>query len=318
VSQAKSWKSFEEQLAILKSRGLQVDDDSKAFNYLERLGYYRLSGYLYPFRSFEITKDKHGNLTGSKRVDDFIDGAHFKDAVHLYVWDKKLRLLALDALERIEMTIRVDVAHLLGKKDMYAHENAEVFYQDFASCARKSGKTAHEEWLDSYKKNLTRSRKVEFVKHYLDKYGKLPVWVSTEIWDFRLLSTLFAWMKRDDQQVIAVKYGAANGRVLARWLRSLNFIRNVSAHHSRLWNVNVLEYATPIQGEYWNQLKPERPFFYFCIMQKMMKIICPNSHWSERFEELMNEFPKLDCNAVSLNDFGLIDDWKDWSLWGLK
>jgi len=316
--ETKPWKSVEAQLAILKGRGLQVDDDAKAFNYLERLGYYRLSGYLYPFRGFDITKDEDGNLAGTKRINAFQSGAHFQDAVHLYVWDKKLRLLALDALERVEMAVRVDVAHLLGKKDVYAHEHAHVFYQDFGSRIRRSGKTAHEEWLDSYKKNLARSRRVEFVKHYLDKYGKLPIWVSTEIWDFGLLSRLFAGMKREDQQVIAVKYGLADGRVLASWLRSLNFIRNVSAHHSRLWNVNILEYAAPVQGKYWHQLKPQRPFFYFCMMQTMMNIICPNSHWDERFEQLMDEFPELDCHAVSLNNFGLIDDWKDWDLWGLK
>ncbi|MDQ7059257.1 MAG: Abi family protein [Ghiorsea sp.] len=315
MNQEKPWKSFGEQLAILKCRELQVDDDAKAFNYLERLGYYRLSGYLYPFRRFEVTKGKDGKLIGIKQVDDFIDGTHFKDAVHLYVWDKKLRLLALDALERIEMAVRVDVAHLLGKKDIYAHENANVFYHDFASNIRRSGKTAHQEWLDSYQRNLTRSRRLEFVKHYLDKYGKLPVWVSTEVWDFGLLSRLFSGMKREDQQAIAAKYGLTDGRVLASWLRSLNFIRNVSAHHSRLWNVNVLEYATSVQGEYWEQLKPERPFFYFCMMQKMMKIICPNSHWSERFEKLMDEFPEPQCKAVRLDDFGMIEDWKDWELW---
>lgn len=103
MEREKPWKSFEEQLAILKGRGLQVDDDVAALNYLGRLGYYRLSGYLYPFRDFEITKDAQGKLTGTRRVDDFMQGSHFEDAVKLYVFDKKLRMLALDGLERIEM-----------------------------------------------------------------------------------------------------------------------------------------------------------------------------------------------------------------------
>ncbi|PIQ34792.1 MAG: abortive phage resistance protein [Zetaproteobacteria bacterium CG02_land_8_20_14_3_00_50_9] len=317
MSSGKPWKSFEEQLAILKGRGLQVDDDAKALNYLERLGYYRLSGYLYPFRGFEIIKDENGDIA-TRRVDNFQDCAHFEDAVHLYVWDKKLRMLALDALERIEMSVRVDVAHLLGERDVHAHENSDIFYTDFVTAVRKSGKTGHQEWLDSFEKNLNRSKQVEFVKHYLDKYVKLPVWVSTEIWDFGMLSKLFGGMVRADQDVIAAKYGAANGAELAGWLRGLTFVRNVSAHHSRLWNANMLEYVRPIRGKTWDKLKPERAFFYFCIMQKLMKIICPNSTWANRLTTLLEEFPELHCKAVSPYDMGLIDDWQDWDLWGLK
>jgi len=314
----KPWKSFEEQLAILKGRGLLVDDDAKAINYLERLGYYRLSGYLYPFRDFEITKDESGKITGTKRIDQFMSGAHFEDAVLLYVWDKKLRLLALDALERIEMSIRVDVAHLLGERDVHAHENPDIFYADFTTKVRRSGQTGHQEWLTFYQKNLNRSRRVEFVKHYLDKYGRLPIWVSTEIWDFGMLSKLFGGMLRADQNVISAKYGAADGSEFAGWLRGLTFVRNVSAHHSRLWNANMLEYLSPIAGQYWDILKPERPFFYFCIMQKLMKIICPNSSWANRFLSLLESFPALHCRAVSPYDMGLIDDWQKWDLWGLK
>jgi len=316
MSEGKPWKSFKEQLAILRERELQVDDDATALKYLERLGYYRLSGYLYPFRRFEITKDDNGNVTGTKRIDAYVVGAHFEDAVCLYVWDKKLRMLALDALERIEMSVRVDVAHLLGERDIHAHENPAMFYSDFTSNVRRDGRTGHQEWLDSYRKNLNRSRRVEFVRHYLDKYGRLPIWVSTEIWDFGMLSKLFGGMGRADQNVIATKYGAASGPEFAGWLRGLTFVRNVSAHHSRLWNANMLEYVRPISGRYWEQAKPERAFFYFCIMQKLMKIICPNSLWANRFSTLLEEFPDQHCKAVSLYDMGLIDDWQKWDLWG--
>lgn len=316
---SKPWKSFEEQLAILKERGLQVDNDAAALNYLERLGYYRLSGYWYSFRQHRITQDAGGKL-GYVRLNEFMDQSHFEDAVKLYVFDKKLRLLALDALERIEMSVRVDVAHLLGEKDIYAHENASVFFRDFSTkISPRSGMTAHREWLERYAKLLDRSRRVPFVEHYLDKYGRLPIWVSTEIWDFGLLSRMFGGMYRNDQQAIAAKYGAADGPAFAGWLRGLNFIRNVSAHHSRLWNINVLERAAPIGDDScWQQLRNERPFFYFCIMQKLMKVICPNSSWGERFSGLMGEFPEIRNGSVSLADFDLIDDWQSWDLWGLK
>ena len=67
------------------------------------------------------------------------------------------------------------------------------------------------------------------------------VWVVCEIWDFGTMSTLIAGMTETDQDAIASKYGISNGRILASWLRSLNYLRNVCAHHSRLWNRNIVD-----------------------------------------------------------------------------
>ena len=108
---------------MLESRGLITDNKRAALDYLERVGYYRLSGYWYNFRK----------MTGAqKRADEFIDSSYFEDAVKLYIFDKALRLLAMDALERIEMAVRVDIAYLLGKKDIYAHEKSELFFGGFS------------------------------------------------------------------------------------------------------------------------------------------------------------------------------------------
>ena len=88
------WKSFDEQLQVLKERGLGVTDDQAALDYLDRLGYYRLSAYLYPFRKTEFEMDDaHGIVV--RRLDEFIEGASFQEAVCYYVFDKRLRLLAL-------------------------------------------------------------------------------------------------------------------------------------------------------------------------------------------------------------------------------
>lgn len=96
----KPWISFEDQLQLLKARGMQVDDDAAALDYLERIGYYRLSGYWYPMR--QIDKEESDLQKAPVRSDRFLPESRFEDAVRLYVFDKKLRLLALDALERIE------------------------------------------------------------------------------------------------------------------------------------------------------------------------------------------------------------------------
>lgn len=318
MNNSKPWKSFAEQLELLKARGLLVDNEPAALDYLSRIGYYRLSGYWYSFRKLELNQGDDGKIT-YRRLDEFQEGSHFKDAVHLYVFDKKLRLLALDALERIELALRVDIAHLLGEQDICAHEEPSLFHGNFTKKTNDKGKTQHQLWLEKYQSLVHRARREPFVEHYLDKYGRLPIWVAIEIWDFGLMSKMYAGMQYKHKEQIATKYGAKDGRAFSGWLRGLNFIRNVSAHHSRLWNINVLERAPLLQDdENWKQLNDARPFFYFCLMQKLMRVICPNSSWAQRFAELMGEFPEIGCGAVSLADFGLIEGWEDWDLWGQK
>lgn len=313
----KPWLSFADQLQLLQDRGLQVEDTAAALDYLERLGYYRLSGYWYTLRAI----DKAASHAQGKavRLDTFAPGSRFEDVVRLYVFDKKLRLLALDALERIEMAVRVDVAHLLGKRDPCAHEKPACLHGNFTKKVipkgPDAGKTEHQVWLAKYQTALHRARKEPFVQHHQQQYGTLPVWVAIEVWDFGLLSKLFSGMQYADQQAIALQYGASSGQAFTQWLRSLNFIRNVSAHHSRLWNINVLELSSIPLG--WpTELHNAKPFFYFCLMQQLLKVICPNSSWGQRFKKLMaNEFPAVANQQISLAELGIFDGWEAWELW---
>lgn len=316
----KPWRSFSEQLQTLKNRGLQVEDEEAALRYLARIGYYRLSGYWYPMRVIDKVASEREKRP--VRLDQFIDGSRFEDVVKLYIFDAKLRLLALDALERIELAVRVDVAHLLGKYDSCAHQNPDYLHGNFTKKTLKrgpnSGKTEHQIWLEKYQQQLNRLRREPFVEHHKKYYkGELPIWAAIEVWDFGLLSKLFAGMQFNDQKIIADKYGAEGGKAFSSWLRSLNFIRNVSAHHSRLWNINVLELA-PIPKK-WPNMPNNKPFLYFCFMRQLLRTICPHSQWAERFKGLLlQEFPNIPSSATSLADFGLIEGWEKWEIWQQK
>lgn len=299
---------------------MQVEQPAAALDYLDRLGYYRLSGYWYPLRLIDLVASKAQRR--AVRQDGFVSGSRFEDVVRLYVFDKKLRLLALDALERIEMAVRVDVAHLLGKKSPSAHEDPACLHGNFTKkpihTGPDAGQTQHQVWLVKYARKLDEARKNPLVVHHRQVYGALPIWAAIEVWDFGLLSKLFAGMQHGDQQVIAARYGAPDGQTFAKWLRSLNFIRNVSAHHSRLWNINVLE-LSPVPHGWPTGLGNAKPFFYFCLMQQLLRVICPNSKWSERFQRLLEEdFPVMTNGAVSLADFGVVADWERWPLWEQK
>ena len=111
---------------------------------------------------------------------------------------------------------------------------------------------------------------------------------------------------------------AYNQCFILYYLRSLNFIRNVCAHHSRLWNINVLERAPVPHYEHWQKINNSRPFFYFCLMQKLLAVISPNSAWNKRFEAIVESFPEPENNAIRISEFGIVDDWESWPVWGLK
>lgn len=316
----KTWMSMEDQLARLKARGLTVEDDDAALSYLRRIGYYRLSGYWYPLRAIDTAaSEQKGEPV---RLDKFVPCSRFEDVVKLYVFDKKLRLLAMDALERIEMAVRVDVAYLLGQRDPCAHENPACLDGNFTKKPMRrgpdAGRTGHAVWLEKYQVLVRRSRQVAFVKHHLEAYGgKLPIWVAIGVWDFGLLSRFFAGMRYEDQNAIAARHGSPDGKTFAKWLRSLNFVRNLAAHHARMWNTNVLEVAPVPTG--WPNMPNARPFLYFCIMQQLLRTICPNSTWGQRFCALLQDgFPPLPAEAVTLRDIGFSDHWEQWKLWVYK
>ncbi len=184
---SKPWMSYDDQLAQLKQRGLNVTDDDKALAYLKRIGYYRLSGYWFPFRERSgecclLDNTRKKGLVDRLALDTFKPGACFHDAVHLYVFDKRLRLLVLDALERVEVALRVDITHFLGEIDPVAYRNIDLFDDRFSKKVGRYGKTRLEEWQNKHQKLVSRSSE-EFIKHYQKRYGSipLPVWIASEV-----------------------------------------------------------------------------------------------------------------------------------------
>ncbi|MCF7521003.1 Abi family protein [Neisseria sp. ZJ106] len=302
----KIWLSFDQQLELLKTRGLHISDDAKATEYLARIGYYRLSGYFYAMR------ERNGNIIG----DHFKSGAGFQDAVLLYIFDKKLRLLVLDALERIEIALRVDVSHHLGRLDKFAYRNPDLLHHSFSKTTSDQH-SRHTDWLNKHEQLIKRSKE-EFILHNKVKYGlPLPIWVACEVWDFGCLSTLFGGMKENDQDAVAQKYGIRNGRIFASWLRSLNYLRNICAHHSRLWNRNITVQPKlpPASDTAWVGIFGEkhkaRCFLLLYLCRHLLKVINPQSSWPQRMKQHLSDFPDLTHLGLNLKGMGVPDDWEN-------
>ena len=128
----KPYLSVTEQISLLRSRRLLVTDGVRAAAALARIGYHRLSGYWYPFRTSSAGKPGEPASVG----DNFRPGTEFGQVLDLYVFDKKLRILTLDAIERVEIALRTDIALLLGKRSPVAHRDARYLHSSFTKVRR--------------------------------------------------------------------------------------------------------------------------------------------------------------------------------------
>ena len=152
------------QIALLEARGLAVPDHARAAHFLRYISYYRLRTYWMTLGASATPGQAHG----------FVAGASFEDVLNLYIFDRQLRLLMIDAIERVEVAVRGVWAHQMairygshGYLDPGLYANAQFFAR---------GLTAFEDQFD-------RSRDA-FILHYKRKYTapKLPpVWMAAEI-----------------------------------------------------------------------------------------------------------------------------------------
>jgi len=313
----KPYLSPSEQLELIKNRGMAVSDAILAQSCLERIGYYRLSGYWYPYR------ESTGSGSNVVVADTFRDGTEFSEIVKLYVFDKKLRLLLLDVIERIEIALRVQITLQLGRHGAQAHRDALVLHGNFSRrTSPKTSTTDHLEWLRRHDEAFKKSKE-EFSKHFKSKYPgePPPIWIAAELWDFGAMSVLFSGLKKNDQKSIASKFEVHSFEIMENWLHSINIARNICAHHGRLWNkANVRQPKWPIPQDclllshlYQNTHAQTRVYGMAALCAYLLRSINPNSKWTNRFKELVKEFPK--SSIVNIRSAGFIDGWENQEIW---
>lgn len=242
----KPFLTIPEQIELLEARGLDVGEHEAAETLLQQYGYYRLSGYWHPLRQAEYV------VSEGKVVyhETFKPGASLAQAIALADFDRRLRSLFLSAIERIEVAMRVRLALLFGPRDTLAHRHAAHFHAKFTTVDPSTGSARFEAWLRRIDTNEVRSKE-QFAVHFRTKYGlPLPLWVSIEVWDFGMLSQAIGGMTVADQLALSAPFGLTRTGVFPSWLRAINHVRNICAHHSRLWNKSPSDQPIPPkQGE---------------------------------------------------------------------
>ncbi len=214
--------TIKEQLEQLKSRGLNIPDEKIAAYYLSNISYYRLAGYWWSMQSDKV------NHT-------FKPNSRFEDVIALYNFDRELRIILFNVIERIEISLRTKmIYHLSHEFDFWWFQKTDIFLD-----ARELIKT-----LAVLEEELERS-KDSFIKEHKKKYKEdfrfPPSIKSLEITSFGALSKLYGNLKPSvkSKDIIAAEFNTVNHTYLPSWLQSIAQIRNICAHHGRLWNKNL-------------------------------------------------------------------------------
>lgn len=305
--------SLDELVDRLMARGLHVPEPERAARYLRHIGYYRLSPYAIPFRQ-----------AGTDHT--FRPGTGFDDLLDLYVFDRALRLLVLDALERVEVAVRAaltdhmstahDDSHWYTKarhfRDHSRHAKLMRIIQE-ACDARLRG--SPESGADSL---VHRSA----LEHYLTTYGSPdlpPSWLMVESLTIGQLAGLYKNLAaRSDRTAVAKSIGLTEP-VLASWLATYVRVRNVCAHHGRLWNLGLGVYpAIPASPKISWLTDPDalpdnskkRLYPVLISLQSVLDTVSPRSSWARRLHELLTTRPPM-----NLSGMGIPENWAEDDFW---
>jgi abortive infection bacteriophage resistance protein len=313
----KPFKSIPDLLQLLQDRGLVISDASKATRCLQRVGYYRLSGYWYPLRNSIVGPD------GKMVVEEtFRQGATFSQAVDLYVFDKMLRLHFLDAIERVEIGLRIKIADILGRRDPLAHLHANELHGNFHRKSKR-GPTDHELWISNFRRTEQRSKE-DFVNPFFEMHSgfEFPIWMAVEFWDFGNLSHFLPGMKIEDRRALATDFLVPREELLVSWVRSIHTVRNTCAHHSRLWNRPLADNPKPPREGEMAELDhlardlhaQTRLYYVAAALQLLIRAIQPQSQWGEKLKILTDTFPS-GPNLSLQQGAGFPENWKSLLLW---
>lgn len=273
--------SIDAQIERLASRGIVIQNKDAARHYLSYISYYRFCGYAIEFEGELIDGEKQ-----------YQKGTTFERILDCYVFDRKLRLLVIDAIERIEIAVRTVITNQMGLKYQDAHWylNKSLFISKFK----------HDDLIKSIKKQTNE----RFIKHYYNKYSapELPaVWMVAEVLSLGSWSMIFAHLKdREDQKNICSHFGISY-KIMQSWLHSLTYLRNLCAHHSKLWSRNFT-LKPMIAFGYMKQLMVVNRFSsQAAVLKIFLDVISPASEWAKHLRKLVDEHPMIDIGYMGFH-----------------
>ncbi len=279
-------KTPAELLAHLEERGLAVPDRPEALQVLGSVGYFRLLIYMRA-------------LQGPSKV--FHPGTSFGSVMALYRFDRALRLLCLDAMEQIEVALRAAIISEL------AVPHGPHFYLS----------PEHFESASIYRGFVNKAVQADYlaIRHYQKRYNDppyAPIWAICEAVTFGALSHFYSGLTTANRKRVARKFDLGE-RVLVSWFRTLSDLRNICAHHNRLWNA-VMAVNKPVLGKVVRNEMTEtaQDKFYgrAVIVVALLERIDSAADWKSRLKSLIKAYP-----AIPAQEMGFPDDWLARTFW---
>jgi len=291
----KSYLSIEDQIIQLQSRGMQFANVDNAKHYLLHMNYYRLTAYWLPYEQDHTTHRFRVNTS-------------FEKVLKYYVFDRELRLLMLDAIERVEVSVRTQMAHTLSNAyGTHPHMNSSIF----------NSQERYTNNLNKLKGEFSRSSET-FSDHFKEKYIEElpPIWVAVELMTMGHISHWYSNIKqRSDKNAISRIYGLDES-ILKSFLHHLTIIRNICAHHGRLWNrrftfaIRMPNYPTDLaQSVNRSNVDIKSLYNTLVFLKYLMDTINPGHQWAIRLKEL------LDSNDINIAAMGFPLNWETLPVW---
>ncbi|HBF22073.1 MAG TPA: CAAX protease [Cryomorphaceae bacterium] len=291
--------SIADQVALLQSRGLQFRDPQNAPHFLSNISYYRLKGYWW-------------NTQADRVQHTFQPGTYFEDIVDRYNFDRHLRLILFDAIERIEIALRTQMIYHLS------HAHGPLWYQDVSLF---SNSTRHANNLSSLMREFGYSQEL-FIQDHKSRYphNDPDAWKIMEIASMGTLSKFYKLLKHN----LPAKAAIANGMglnlhtELSSWLEAITYVRNIVAHHSRLYSRDMVK--RPVitlnnpQGAWLNnplaEVQKKKAFLIISSMLYICNKVTPGHHIQSGIKKLITDNP-----SIPVYKFGFMNDWDQQDLW---
>jgi abortive infection bacteriophage resistance protein len=303
----KPFLSYEAQVALLKDRGLSFENEEQALKILERISYYRLSSYWHP-------------LLADKKNKKFKENASFGSAFEIYKFDRKLRRIVMAEIEKIEIALRSKIVHILSlsngsfwlkKHGLFLKlDKYEYLMSDLKKIER------YEYLVSNIKREIERSDE-SLILSFKEKYSNdiPPAFMIFELITFGTLSRLYERLKSSrEKQEIADFFGLTH-TAFESWLHSLVYVRNICAHHARLWNremrVSPKNLKTPKKQWLNNKQVPNnRIYFILSMIVYLLNIVNPEHSFKQKLNDLFSKYPNISKFAM-----GFSDNWQEEPLW---
>lgn len=281
--------TLDQKIKLLQDRWLIIENVNDAKHDLQHIGYFRMTGY---FKFFQ-------KIVDDKQTDVFIEKTTFKQVLNLYIFDRKLRLLTLDAIEKIEVSFKANINDYMSEKFWCFWFLDESLF----SLEKQENKDLHK-WFIDIVKRIQKDEKAIYVKEYFKKYDEkfLPGWMVFEELTIGNISTILNILKSEHSKEISKNYNAYYVDV-RKWLNLITQVRNISAHHSRLWNngykVRPRVQDTMFKGKFileeLNGKQEVKSNYYnsFLIIDYLLNSINKWLSWTDDLKSLFAEYPEV-------------------------